>query len=425
MEDIDLDKIDFNFSGEAKSGPTSEGHVEDLRKLALVIDCRDEAKEPIFSLTLGSEDQAKSALKLVEVKTLEEAATIFAGGQVRCAIYRTESKSKTLAAILAMFEEFVAPLPSLQFVVCDEPGPQLQTELFENGIEQFLPVGTWQVDALAKLKDIDSQLSVPENPEAILVDLTSAIRLGDQTKIRDCAKSLSAQSSFDYLAAFGEGKALQASGDFLGAVKAFRSSGMGNRLFRKAASSLGENLVITGQVDEAIEVFEKLEKLNKRDVGRKAILATAWDVKGDKAKAAEYYQAAKDLDPAHHKVLEAEAQLLLSSGKITEALQKMDNLRNAGPLFAARLNELGIKLSQAGKGKSALALYGKAHKAVRQELRFKISMNAALACHRMEEFQMGLKYIERCEKEAGGPSEKTSKIKRVLLAQLAAKKPAA
>jgi tetratricopeptide (TPR) repeat protein len=100
-------------------------------------------------------------------------------------------------------------------------------------------------------------------------------------------------------------------------------------------------------------------------------------------------------------LIETRAQICLGTGKIGEAFQLMDQMSEVGPFFAAKLNELGIRLSQAGKGKSALALYQKAHKIVRSELKYKISLNAALACRRLQEFDMALKYIIRCRKEYG------------------------
>lgn len=74
------------------------------------------------------------------------------------------------------------------------------------------------------------------------------------------------------------------------------------------------------------------------------------------------------------------------------------------------------KLSQAGKGKSALALYTKAHKVVRPELRYKISMNAALACYRLADFDAALAWLDRCEKEYGSAYEKLVKIRKAVLA---------
>jgi tetratricopeptide (TPR) repeat protein len=89
----------------------------------------------------------------------------------------------------------------------------------------------------------------------------------------------------------------------------------------------------------------------------------------------------------------------------------MDSLSDAGPMFAAKLNEVGVKLSQAGKAKSALVLYQKAHKIVRNELKYKLSMNAALACHRLGDYDLALKFLARCQKEYGSSFPKLEKIR--------------
>ena len=99
-------------------------------------------------------------------------------------------------------------------------------------------------------------------------------------------------------------------------------------------------------------------------------------------------------------------------------------MENVGPFFASKLNEIGVKLSQAGKGPSALALYQKAHKVVKPELRYKISLNAALACRRSEDFDKALTFVKRCREEYGQNFEKLEKIEKnlhALIAQIKAK----
>ena len=185
-----------------------------------------------------------------------------------------------------------------------------------------------------------------------------------------------------------------------------------NKHFRPADSKLGENLMVIGKVDEAIDVFMKLEKTNTRDAGRKAQLASAFMEKGDFDKAKEYLAEAKRFNPDHPGIREAQAQMFLATGKAGEAFKMMDQLVEVGPFLAAKLNEMGIKLSQSGKGKSALALYQKAHRVVRKELKYKVSLNAALACYRLKQYKMSLKYLLRTEKEYGRKLEKVEKIRK-------------
>jgi tetratricopeptide (TPR) repeat protein len=207
---------------------------------------------------------------------------------------------------------------------------------------------------------------------------------------------------------------MQATGRLGEAEEAFRTSNKFNKMFRLAATGLGETLILNGKHDEALAVLQKLEKTNPDHVERCAQIAVAYVEKGDIAKAKEYADKIAKNAPEHGKVNELKAHILLREGKVNDAFQMLDQLSDVGPQLAARLNELGIKLSQAGKGKSAIALYNKAHKIVTPELRYKISLNAALACHRSGDFALGLKYLQRCAKEFGGLNPKIAKIKQAL-----------
>ncbi len=223
-------------------------------------------------------------------------------------------------------------------------------------------------------------------------------------------------AEYDYRIAYAKGKAAEATGDYNSAAAAYDQSRQMNKMFRPSSASLGESLLITGKVDDALEVFKTLEKTNPYDVERKANIAAAYIEKGDFASAQRYVEAAAKMAPGNSRVLEAQAQVLLCTGKVADAFKLMDNMSDVGPFFAAKLNELGIQLSQTGKGKSALALYQKAHKIVRPELRYKISMNAALACRRLREWDMALKYVARCEREYGSALPKLDKIKEAVIA---------
>ena len=68
-------------------------------------------------------------------------------------------------------------------------------------------------------------------------------------------------------------------------------------MFHASTMSLGENLIVTGQLDEAQEIFEKLEKTNNRNADRKLGLATIHTEKGDFAKAKGYLKDAAKIAP--------------------------------------------------------------------------------------------------------------------------------
>ena len=205
-------------------------------------------------------------------------------------------------------------------------------------------------------------------------------------------------SGYDYKAAYLTGKAQELQGDFAAAEESYRAASSMNKMFRPSSTSLGETLLINGKIKEATEIFEKLERSNPRDISRKLNLATAYVESGDTEKAREIIEQAQQLEESHPKLSEAKAHLLLSQGKVNDAFKLMDDLEDAGPLFASKLNELGIKLSKLGKTKSSLALYAKAHKVVRNDLKYKVSLNAALACRRAEDYKKGLQYLARSKR---------------------------
>lgn len=322
------------------------------------------------------------------------------------------SKSKEVAKVLDIFRSKVGPLAHFQSIVCTEPSPQFMTDVFEYGLENFMSVESWPEELGALLREVDSILKDPDTSESKIIAMSQSIAKGDQGGIAEAEAALGDAHEYDYLAAYSKASALQAIGKFSEAAEVFKNSGKMNKLFRPADSKLGENLMVIGKVDDAIKVFDKLERTNDSDAERKAMLASAFIEKGDYEKADEYMKQARDLNPEHPKIREAQAQLFLSTGKAGKAFKMMDQLEEVGPFLAAKLNEMGIRLSQAGKGKNALALYQKAHKVVRKELKYKVSMNAALACYRLKQFSMALKYLSRTEKEYGRKLEKVEKIRK-------------
>lgn len=324
---------------------------------------------------------------------------------------RDSTMSSEVCKIMEAYRQYVGPLAHFQAIVCADPSPLFMTAVFEFGVETFFSEEAWPAAVAAKAREVNSLLLDPESSEAKIIKLSQSIAKGDQGGIAEAEAGLGDAHEYDYLAAYSKANALQAIGKFEEAANVFRNAGSMNKHFRPADTKLGENLMVIGKVDEAISILEKLEKTNPRDPGRKARLASAFIEKGDYEKANQYMAAAKDLMPDHPGIRETQAQLFLATGKAGDAFKMMDQLEEVGPFLAAKLNEMGIKLSQNGKGKNALALYQKAHKVVRKELRYKVSLNAALACYRLKQYQMALKYLARTEKEYGRPLEKVSKIR--------------
>ncbi len=378
-----------------------------MERICLIVDVNAQGLDQEWSEKVAGHEYA---LKLSYVSADEVAPMIETGSVVAMVIFADKCVQPVLDC-LQLFRKFVGAVPAFQAIVSADPDPYYLSEVYEYGIEQFLHPDAWPQQLAALLEKVAAVVEDKNSIEAKTLRLNWSIAYGDQGQIIASKDALAEAAEYDYVAAYAKANALQAVGQFGEAVEAYRASHRLNKTFRQASSGLGESLLVMGKVDEAIEILERLERQNHRNVDRKAHLATAYLEKGDRVKAEALLKEADEIAPGHPRIAEARAEILLVEGKVGEAFKMMDNLRDVGPLFAAKLNEMGIKLSQQGKGKSAIALYKKAHKVVRHELRYKISLNAALACYRMAEYTVALQYLARCEKEFGGTYEKVEKIK--------------
>jgi tetratricopeptide (TPR) repeat protein len=350
------------------------------------------------------------AIPLNIVGGIEEADIIMNTGTVGAMVVFSNQFDLDLETILRNFQEKVGCIPESQLIIIDDPAPRFIVSVFEFGIEQFASQDSWPAEVEDLCVRVNLALEDKESTEAKSLALSGAIRTGDQGKINELAADFEELSSSDYRAAYARGRAMEAAGQYNDALGEFSVASKLNKMFRPSETNRGQTLLLTGRTDEAIEVFQKLDRSNPRDLNRKASLAAAFIEKGDIEVAMRYVTEGEALSPAHPRLIETRAHIFLSTSKLAEAFQLMDQMSDIGPFFSAKLNELGIRLSQAGKGKTALALYQKAHKIVRSELKYKISLNAALACRRLEENEMALKYIGRCRKEYGGSFEKLDKI---------------
>ena len=348
--------------------------------------------------------------------SLEEAKASFTALPIVVMVVVANVWSDDLLTLLTAYQRNVGCLGDFQSIVCEDPLPDFMANVYEFGVDQFFGPATWIQDLTDLLSRSAELLANPDSPESKAINLVRSVRGADQNAIQAAVNSVGESADFDFRVAFAKGKAREALGDYQNAAQEFQVARKLNKMFRPSTASLGETLMITGKVDEAIALFNQMEKTNPNSAERKISLAQAYSAKGDFAKAAEYAASAESLGGNAGKVAEVQAQVALSSGKLQDALKMMDGLSDAGPMFAAKLNEVGVKLSQAGKAKSALVLYQKAHKIVRSELKYKLSMNAALACHRLEDFDLALKFLARCQKEYGSSFAKLEKIKAAVVA---------
>jgi tetratricopeptide (TPR) repeat protein len=346
---------------------------------------------------------------------VDEAQILLNNGGILNLVIFSDQNSGDVQLLLKSFQSNVGCIADFQAIVCSDPSAAYMAGVFEFGVEQFFALETWAEEMAAMIRKTTATLADPSSAESRTVALSRSIRSADQAAIQRAAKDINDLAEYDYRAAYAKGKACEATGDYDGAANSYKQSSSMNKMFRPGKSSLGETLLVTGRIDEALELFRNLEKTNPYDVERKANIAAAYIEKGDFESANRYVEIAEKIAPNNSRVLEAKAQVLLCTGKVGEAFKLMDGMSEVGPFFAAKLNELGIQLSQSGKGKSALALYQKAHKIVRPELKYKISMNAALACRRLQAWDMALKYLARCEKEFGSSFPKLQKIKESIM----------
>lgn len=381
-----------------------------MERICILLDLNNQGLDQSWSELVSDQNYA---LKLCCVST-DELAPMLETGSVVAMVVFAEKAQQAVAHSLNLFRKFVGPIPSFQAIVAEDPDPFLISQVFEYGVEEFMTQVEWPMQLVEFTEKVSGLINDPHSIEAKTLKVNWSIVYGDQGQILQSKEALGDAANYDYVAAYAKANALQAVGQFGEAVEAFRASERLNKTFRMASSGLGESLLVMGKVDEAIEIMERLERQNNLSVERKTTLATAYMEKGDKEKSDEMLRQAEGLAPGHPRILEAKAEILLAEGKVGEAFKMMDNLQDVGPSFAAKLNEMGIKLSQQGKGKNALALYKKAHKIVRHELRYKISLNAALACYRLTDYQVALQYLARCEKEFGGPYEKVEKVRQAI-----------
>jgi tetratricopeptide (TPR) repeat protein len=362
------------------------------------------------------------SMHLNVVDDLSEVFQSLATGCIGAMSVYTEEWSDQVQTVFKAFQSQVGAIPELQSIICDDPSPSFLVKAYEFGIECFLPLTGWQERINEHARTAIEVLLVGDSNENQSLHLASLIRSGDKEAIKQAVNITKELASYDYRAAYIRAKALEAVGDFTMALEQFQQAHSLNRRFRPTSTGLGETYLVLGKIDEAIEVFERLDRSNPSDIDRKVCLVSSYLEKKDMPKVMALLQEAEALGVDHPRVIEAKAQVLLATGKLGEAFKLMDQMQDVGPYFASKLNEMGVKLSQAGKGQSALALYNKAHKIVRPELKYKISLNSALACRRMLNFDLALKFVQRCKREFGGSFEKINKIEATIKKEMSESK---
>ncbi|MEI8025552.1 MAG: hypothetical protein WCI18_04305 [Pseudomonadota bacterium] len=308
------------------------------------------------------------------------------------------------------YQQHIGCLPDFLALICDEPNPRFMVSVFEFGVENIMRKDQCVEKLRTLAEKVKTSLADTSTPEHHAIKLALGMKTSNQTLIAEAGNAMRTIAGEDYRAAYVAGRALEAQGVYGEAELAYRKACSINKMFRAGSSTLAETLMVTGKIDEAVLLLEKLEKSNPRDIARKSTLIAAYTEQGQPEKAAKALAEAMAINPEHPKLIEAKVNVMLAEGKLAEAFNLIPKMENAGILFASRLNDMGIQLSKSGKAKHALALYNKAHKIVRTDLKYKLSMNCALACRRLGDFEMALKYLARCKKEFGRSYEKLDQL---------------
>ena len=326
--------------------------------------------------------------------------------------------SEKVDIFLTWFKDHVGCISSMQLIVCDAPKVNLMLNMFEYGLSNIASFDSWQFNLRELHKHVEGVINDNSSVEAKCLRLTQSILNSKHDDMEALELGLEDEADYHYLAAYFCAIALESEGKLDKSLAYFKMSEKLNPFFIPAQMGYCEALLLVGRVKESVSYLRQIDAKNIANASRKLVLANAYCELGDVSNAKKLIENAKQIGAHKQQYIESQVHLLIAQGKVGEALKLFDNLDEVGPHLASKLNDIGVSLSQAGKGKSALILYKKAHRIVRNDLKYKVSLNAALACHRVKDFNTALKYLKRCEREFGGSFEKLEKIRRVVQSAL-------
>ena len=371
--------------------------------------------ESIPQLTIKeSAEDLPFALSNRWVSSLTEAKDIAKSNTICAQCIFCDDYSDQLEEFLVWFRDHVGCIPSLQLIICDKPSIDLIINIFEFGLSHIESFVHWKESLHTLHQYGKSVITNNDSVEAKCLRIIQSILCSKHGDMEALELHLEEEANFHYLAAYFCAIALESEGKFDKSLAYFKKSEKLNPLFIPAQMGYCAALLLVGRVKESLSYLKQVDAKNPNNPMRKLIIANAFCELGDIDNATKYIKDAKEMGASHQRYIESQVHLLIAKGKVGEALKLFDGLGEVGPHLASKLNDIGVSLSQAGKGKSALILYKKAHRIVRNDLKYKVSLNAALACHRIKDFEKALKYLRRCELEFGSSFEKLEKIKKVV-----------
>lgn len=200
-------------------------------------------------------------------------------------------------------------------------------------------------DAMARLRKLLKR--EPAHPEA-------TIRLG-----RIClAPELDAEGSADperVAALYRAGTLHQAQGDFGPAIACFEKAVALDPHHADARNDLGNSYVFAGRLDEAARCFEERIRENPELAMSYANLANVCNQRGDPARAETLLRQAIKLDPAHWRMRLNLGWMLLSTNRVTAAIEVFREAIALAPDIADGYGMLGAAYQKQGRFAEALA----------------------------------------------------------------------
>jgi tetratricopeptide (TPR) repeat protein len=343
---------------------------------------------------------------------VESACERMENGGVAALVVFADENTSALEAVLNSFQKNVGCLPDNQAVVSEDPSPLTLAQLFEYGVEHIFPVSEWPQMTAAFIRRIVHELRDPSSLESKLIRLTAALR-GASSEAVDAMNQLEDLSRYDFRAAYTHGRAMMAAESPNNAAETLKRANQMNHLFKPSTRTFGELLLEFGKYDEAISVFELLNRQNPESVLHKASLALAFLGKGDAESARKHAELAVKIDPNNSAAAEALAQVQLSMGQVEEALSTLAKSRNVSDRIMAALNRTGIEFSKQQSVEDALEFFRRAHGLCHPKDAYKITINAAIAALGGNMPELAMDYIKRCEREYGGTFPKLDKLREI------------
>jgi len=124
-----------------------------------------------------------------------------------------------------------------------------------------------------------------------------------------------------------------------------------------ARERLAALAVYMGEIDEAIEQYECLERLTEEHGWTHTALAHLHYRKGDHARAVEEFETAIAMEPANWSLLDDEVEALVAEGQVREAIERLGALIEEQPGFADLYVRLGDLYGKAGNDDAAMMNY--------------------------------------------------------------------